>query len=182
MKKKIKVIVLILSLFMFVGCGMNNNASESVREYLDNYKNLDDSLSEKIDNLIESENLTVSQEKTYREILERQYEDLTYEIVEEEYNGDEAEVEVEITVYDYFKAQKEVTNYLNEHRDEFYDEGEYNESLYTDYKLEVLKNYKETVTYTIEFKLNKESGKWVIKEISDEDIEKIHGVYNYTVD
>ena len=86
-----------------------------------------------------------------------------------------------ITVYDLYKAQRDATEYLNEHRDEFNDEeGNYDSSKFMDYRLEQMQKTTDTVEYTITFNLTKDDDdNWQITELSQEDLEKIHGIYNY---
>ena len=50
-------------------------------------------------------------------------------------------------------------------------------SEFIDYKIKQLKNVTEKVKYEITFNLTKEDKKWKIDDISDMDIEKIHGLY-----
>jgi hypothetical protein len=183
MKKFEKLIVIVLSLFLIVGCGCTNKkASDAVKDYLDNYRNLDDSVTTQLDDVVATEDLTDDQKETYKEILERQYKNMTYEITDEVYDGDEATVTALITVYDYYKVQQEVAEYLKDNREEFYKDGVYDEDSYIDYKLDTMKKYDETITYTIDFKVTKENNKWVVNDLSDTDVEKIHGIYDYTND
>ena len=51
-----------------------------------------------------------------------------------------------------------------------------------DYKLDTMKKYDKTVTYSIEFKVKKENNKWQVEDLSDTDVEKIHGIYDYSND
>ena len=49
-----------------------------------------------------------------------------------------------------------------------------------DYKLDQMQKNNDTVEYTINFNLTKDdNGNWQITELSQEDLEKIHGIYNY---
>ena len=48
---------------------------------------------------------------------------------------------------------------------------------YIDYKLKELESVSDTTTYTITFHLTKEDGEWQIQDLSDLDLEKIHGLY-----
>ena len=49
-----------------------------------------------------------------------------------------------------------------------------------DYKLEQMQKINDTVEYTINFNLTKdENDVWQISELSQDDLEKIHGIYNY---
>lgn len=183
MKKMQKIIVIVISLFLVVGCGCSmNKASDAVKKYLDSYKELDDDVATQLDDLIAKEDLTEEQKKVYKEVLQKQYKDMKYDITNEEYNGDEATVNAKITVYDFYKVQEEVTDYLKDHREEFYTDGAYDEDLYIDYKLETMKKYDKTITYTIDFKVTKENGKWVVNDLKEDDIKKIHGIYDYSND
>ena len=58
-------------------------------------------------------------------------------------------------------------------------DGEYDEGLFTDYKLEQLDKVNDTVDYTIDFTLTKVDNEWVVNELTNEQLEKIHGVYEY---
>ena len=107
---------------------------------------------------------------------------MKYEITDEVYDGDTATVTTKITVYDYYKVQKEVAEYLKDNREKFYKDGSYDEDSYIDYKLDTMKKYDKTVTYSIDFKVKKENGKWKVTDLSDTDIQKIHGIYDYTND
>ena len=68
--------------------------------------------------------------------------------------------------------------YLEEHREEFYnEENEYDEGLFTKYRLEQLKDADERVKYTLELSLTKKDGEWTLDELSDADRSKINGMY-----
>lgn len=132
-----------------------------------------------IDEVVKKENLEDEHKENYREILKKQYRDIEYEIENETYDGDTAKVTVKITVYDLYKANKNSSNYLNDHQDEFLTNEVYDAAKYLKYKLEELKNMKDRVSYTLVFKVNKKDGKWIVEQPDDEDLEKIHGIYNY---
>jgi hypothetical protein len=158
-------------------------ASDAVKDYLGKYNNLDDSILVELDELVKEEDLTDDESEKYKEIMKKQYQDLKYEIVDEEYNGDEAVVTAKITVYDLYKVQKEALEYKNNHTEEFLDSnGLYDANLYLDYKLEQMEKNDTKVEYTIDFKVIKKDGKWTVEEVSTEDLEKIHGIYNYEND
>ncbi len=183
MKKTYKIVAILIAVFLAVGCGCTDNrAKDKVRDYLDNYKKLDDNVSTQLDKLIDEEDLKDKQKDKYKDILKRQYQDMKYEITDEVYNGDEAKVTAKITVYDYYKVQQDTAKYLSEHKDEFYTDGAYDEDLYIDYKLDEMKKYETTVTYSIDFTVVKENGKWVLEEPTNADIQKIHGIYDYSND
>mgnify|MGYP003494553742 CR=1 FL=1 len=43
-----------------------------------------------------------------------------------------------------------------------------------------MKNYKDTTDYTIEFHVVKnDDSKWGVQELSTDDLEKIHGIFQY---
>ena len=167
MKKVVSVIsILVISLIM-VGCScMKTTAKGAVESFLDQYRNLSSSVITDMDEVVDKE---------------KQYSDLKYEIIDESYDGDTAVVESKITVYDLYKVQKEATEYLNDNPNEFNDEnGQYDSVKFMDYKLEQMKKNNDTVEYTIKFNLTKdENGNWQVTEISQDDLEKIHGIYNY---
>ncbi len=175
-----KIIIFITCLFMAVGCACTNDkAADAVEKYLNDYKGLTDNVLASIDELVAKEDLSDKQKETYKETLKRQYKDIMYTIENEDYDGDTAKVTVKITVYDLYKAQKNANLYLNEHQDEFLDNGSYSASKYLDYKLEEMKKINDTISYTIVMKTVKVDGKWQVEQPSDEVLEKLHGVYNY---
>lgn len=183
MKKIVKIMLVMVFSLALVGCScMQMTARNRVEEFLDQYRNLSANVLGDLDEVVDAEtDLNEEQKEKYRDILKKQYSDLNYEIVNEEYDGDTAVVEAKITVYDLYKPQKDATQYLNEHSDEFNDEeGNYDSSKFMDYKLEQMQDNNDTVEYTITFNLEKnDDGNWQILELSQEDLEKIHGIYNY---
>ena len=173
--------ILVSSLFL-VGCSLTRStAKDAVKNFLDQYKNLSSTVLTDLEEVIKNENFTDSQQEIYRDVLKKQYSDLKYEIVNETYDGDTAVVETKITVYDLYKAQNEATKYLNDHQNEFADDsGIYDNAKFLDYKLDQMKNMQDTVEYTINFNVIKdEDDKWHVQELTTDDLEKIHGIYNY---
>ena len=70
--------------------------------------------------------------------------------------------------------------YLDENKDTFnYEEGNYDETLFTKYRLDKLKEAKDTVKYTLDMTLTKVDDEWQLDDISDIDEKKIHGMYEY---
>ena len=59
------------------------------------------------------------------------------------------------------------------------DAGEYDEKLFIDYRLNKLKEAKDTVKYTIDFTLTKVEDEWKLDPLTDEQENKIHGLYSY---
>ncbi len=179
-----KLGLILMTLIVAVGCACTmTKASDAVKEYLGKYNNQDEEVMVELDALVEEENLSDEQSEKYKEIMKKQYTDLKYEIVNETYNGDEAIVTTKITVYDLYKVQQEATKYKEEHEDEFKDENKiYDAKKFLDYKIDEMKKTDKTVEYTIDFKVIKKDGKWVLDQVSTEDLEKIHGIYNYSND
>lgn len=175
-------ILLVIGCFFLVGCSCTKKtAKDSVEDFLHQYKSLSSPVLSDLEEVIERENMQDEQKEKYREVLKKQYSDLKYEIVEETYDGDTAIVKTKVTVYDLYKAQSDAATYLNGHMDDFKDEnGTYDNNKYLDYKLDQMKKTTETVVYTIEFNVVKnDKGNWEVTDLSNSDLEKIHGIYNY---
>lgn len=179
-----KLGLILITLIAAVGCACTmTKASDAVKEYLGKYNNHDSEVLVELDELVKEENLTDEQTESYKELMKKQYTDMKYEIVDETYNGDEAIVTTKITVYDLYKAQTEAENYKEEHKEEFQDDNAvYDAMKFLEYKIEQMTKTDKTVEYTIDFKVIKENGKWVVDNVSTEDLEKIHGIYNYSND
>ncbi len=179
-----KLGLVLLTLVVAVGCACTmTKASDAVKDYLGKYNNQDPEIIAQLDTVAEEENFTDEQSEIYKEIMKKQYTDLKYEIVDEKYNGDEAVVTTKISVYNLYKVQKEAENYKEEHEEEFQDSNKkYDVNKFLDYKLEQMKKNDEVVEYTIDFQVTKKDGKWKIENVPTEDLEKIHGIYNYEND
>lgn len=181
MKKVYKVLLVVGICLVLAGCGcMKKTAKGAVQDYLNQYKNLSSNVITSMDDVVNDENLTDSQKEKYRDILKRQYQDLKYEIVNEKYDGDNATVEAKITVYDLYKVQKDANNYLTNNGDEFKENGVYSNDLFMNYKLDKMKKVTDTIDYNIIFNVIKDDkGNYKVNDLSNSDLEKIHGVYNY---
>ncbi len=181
-----KFIMGFISVILLTGCslGMSNTPSKAVETYLDRYINNDDVILAELDDYANNQtNLTDEQKETYKEVLKKQYSDLTYEIENEEYSGDTAVVTVKISVYDLYKVQQDADTYFTDHNDEFLDaDGNYDEDLYMSYRLEQMKNATDKVEYTINVNVSKVDNAWSVDQLSNEDLQKIHGIYNYETD
>ena len=178
MKKVLSLIVAFMMVLSLGGC--KDTASMAVENYLTKYNSLHEDVLTDMATIIENENLSDNNRSTYESIFKKQYTDLSYEIIEEEYNGDEATVKAKITVYDLYKVQNDASQYLADNPDKFNDEnGKYDVEKFITYKLEQMKNNVDTVEYTIDFYVVKTSEGWVVSSLSRSDLEKIHGVYDY---
>jgi len=203
MKKISKILVsLVVGLSLLTGCGNTlNTPTKRVEEFLGRYQSLDSDVLTQLDSVISSDNnMNDEQKKNYRSLLEKQYQNLSYKIKDENIEGNNATVDVEIEVLDYATNISESKKYYREHQDEFKnDNNDYddNDSLiddakdladdamdgiekvgsYIDYKLKQLKTVNDKTKYTITFNLTKENGQWTVQDIDDEDIQKLHGLY-----
>ena len=174
-----KILIVLLLIFTLTGCG-SSSAKDIVSEYLEKYKNLDSEVLVDMERVINIENLNDSQQDKYRYILKKQYQDMKYEIIEEEYSDNTAYVTVKIEVYDLYKAQADASTYLTKNPEEFYNEfNTYDNSLYIDYKLDKMKYMNNRVEYTLTFIINFQNDEYKIEQPTEDMLEKIHGVYNY---
>ena len=173
-----KIFSLIMILFLLTGCG-NSSARCEVEKYLKKYKNLNSEVLVDLERVIEKEDLNNEQTKKYRNILKKQYKDLGYEIVSEEYDGDICYVVVNISVYDLYTVQKDAYLYLENHHDEFNDEnGEYDINKFVDYKLDKMQDATNRIEYKIVFTVKRENNEYVVEQPLENDLKKIHGIYN----
>lgn len=174
-----KKILLFISLLFIVGCGYEKSPTNEVKNYLNSYRDLDGQVLVQIEEEADREDFTDKQKDTYKDILKKQYQDLSYKILKEEKDDEVTHVTVKIKVYDLYSAENNASNYLSDHMNEFYDEqGKYDSSKYLDYKLNLMKNVTNKIEYTIIFNVTKEDNDYVVIQPSEEDLEKIHGVYN----
>ena len=182
-----KIFIIILTLIIISGCSLNindidNTPIKKVESYLNNYQKLTDDVLNDLNLVVEKEQLFNSNQKSiYKDIMKKNFQNMVYSIKDETVNGDNAMVEVEITVYDYYKVIKFSDNYLNNNMNEFTNkDNTINLEKFTDYKLDKMKNNTDKVKYTIYFNLTKdENNKWIVDELSELDEEKILGIYEY---
>lgn len=180
-----KKLVILFTLTLFLtGCtlGINNNTpTKKVEMFLSKYQKLDEGVLEDLNNVImEDANFEKKQQDRYRDLMKKHYQDLTYDIQEEKIDGDEATVVTQIEVRDYTKAKAEARIYKEKNENKFNNEkGEYQASKYYDYVLDQFEKVKDKVTYTINFKLTKKDGEWKLKDLTNEQEQKIHGIYEY---
>lgn len=178
MKKVKKAIVGIIMVLLLMGC--ERSAKKVVENYLNEYNNLSNNVLEDMSSMVSNEGMNEENSKRYAEIYKKQYSDLTYKIVNETYDGDEATITVQINVYDLYKVQRDASIYLAQVPGDFNDEfGNYDIQKYLSYKLNLMEQTDDRVDYTIEFNLVKTEKGWQLNELSNSDIEKLHGIYDY---
>ncbi len=181
MKKILSILTLAL---VITGCSlgnMDNTPTKKVENYLNEYQTLNSNVLSKLDSIVNQEELfDDDQRTTYKDILKKHYQDLTYTIKEETVNGDKATVETEIEVTDYTKALKQADEYRTTNESEFMDDNNvFDESKFNDYKLDLLKGSKDRVKYTIYFSLTKEDDEWKLDDLTESEQEKLLGIYEY---
>lgn len=177
-----KFLLLVMTLFLLVGCeAVMNNPTKRVETFLNKYQTMDEEVLSQLDTTLNNDGtLTSEQKEEYRTLMKKQYQNLTYTIKDEEVDGDEARVKVEIEVYDFNKAMSEADDYLLENQNEFIDaDNNINNEKFMDYKIKQMKNTNEKVKYTIEFDLTKNDNKWTLDDVDEITRQKIHGIYNY---
>ena len=165
-----KIMLMFIFLLLLVGCSLANTPTATVEDLLSKYQMLDDDISSGIDDALNDELLTSEQKRRYRKIIEKQYKNLMYEVKDEEIDGNQAEITVQIEVIDFKKSINEVNNR--------YQGTNYNIEQYNNAKLDALENAKEKVVYTIEFDVIKDNdGNWELASLDNEIIKKIQGMY-----
>lgn len=181
MKKLLSILGLAL---VITGCSlgnMDNTPTKQVESYLNDYQTLDSNVLSSLDAIVNQEELFDEDQKTtYRDILKKHYQDLTYTIKEETVNGDRATVETEIEVTDYSKVLKQAENYRSTNPSDLLDEnGMIDEFKFNAYRLDLLKSSKDRVKYTIYFSLTKVDDEWKLDNLTESEQEKILGIYEY---
>ena len=162
--KKILIITLLISVFL-LGCEkMMETPTSKVENFLGRYQRLDKDVLKELNNIIEDEQDMTEEEKLeYKKLLEKQYQNLSYKIKKEIIAKDIATVDVEIEVLDYKnainKAEKECEKNLIQ------------------CKLKEMKNINNKTKYDLTFTLNQEEGKWVIENLNETAVKKLHGLY-----
>lgn len=182
MKKIISFLGLILLITgCSIGSDMSNTPTKQVEEYLNNYQTLNSNVLTKLDEVVEKETtFNNTQKNSYRDILKKHYQNLTYKVKEETINGDKATVEVEIEVNDYTKTLKEAEKYRTENESNLMNEnGVFDDIKFNDYKLDLLKNTKDRVKYTIYFSATKVNDEWKLDTLTNSEEEKLLGIYEY---
>lgn len=120
MKKILLYFSCIMAIVLLSGCSMDNTPTKKVENFLDNYKNQDETVLNQLKDMVDTDSLMdENQKSTYTDIMKKQYQDLTYEIKDEVIDGDTATVTAEIEVYDYYKINKEAQTYYDNNPNEF---------------------------------------------------------------
>lgn len=160
-----KIILMVIGICMLVGCSLGNTPTARVEDFLSKYQMLDEKIVIDYTDLVDDVGVDQDVKTRYEEVIKDQYRNMSYEVKEEEIDGDEAEVTVQIEVMDYKTILDK------------YDSSDYSRDEYHDKVLDELEDAKEKITYTIEFTLSKDSDdNWVVNELTTEDKEKLLGI------
>ena len=179
MKKVLWALLIIIGL---TGCGnLMNTPTKKVEYLLGKYQSNDEAVLNQLDEtLLTDAILSPEQKDRYKNIMKRQYKDLTYTIKNEAIDGKTAVVEAEIEVYDYSKAITDTEDKLINNSELYKDStGEISTTIYNDDKLTNLENATERVKYTINFTLSKIDEEWIVDDLTETERMKIHGLYAY---
>ena len=179
MKKLFLLLIGVMSLFTLTGCdSLMNTPTKRVEALLNSYKMEDKKVLEQLDKVLLSETIMDSSLKErYRNLMLRQYRDLTYKIKNETIDGNNATVEVEIMVYDYNSAIKEVEDKVLNDKDYVDDSGNVKTTKFNEEKIKRMEETKNRITYTINFTVAKIDNKWVVDDLTETERMKIHGLY-----
>lgn len=147
---------------------MANTPTSKVEALFNKYQTLDKDIATGIEDVLNEQNLSEAHKERYRDILEKQYKNLTYQIKEETIDGETATVTTQI----------EVTDFKNAITDLYFDSAIYTKETYDEEKLNRLEQATNKITYTLELKLTKKSDdEWELNALTNEDIKKIQGMY-----
>lgn len=176
-----KKVFTLITLFLFImGCDMispNTSPNRTVEDLLGKYQSLHKDVLDQLDEVISNEGLTAEQADKYKELMRKQYQNLTYSIKDEIIDGNMALITVEIEVYDYAKTVLDVDEYVKNNPLEFLDNSVQSKVLYQDYKLKELDKVKDRITYTLELGVTNKDDKWKLDTLNNTDRQKIHGLY-----
>lgn len=165
-----KIIILISIILLFTGCDNSyNTPTKKVEKFLNEYQNLNPSVIKRLESSIEDNNLTKEQRSKYIDLLEKQYQNLSYKIINEEVNDNTAVVDVEIEVLNYTYSIADSKKYYESHSKEIKD--------YNDYMLNNLEKVTDKIKYKMSINLTKYDNVWELDEIDKTIIQKIHGLY-----
>ena len=177
--KKVLLFMLFILVLITTACSLNDGKpNDAIETLFERYRNKDDSVVEQLKEVIMVESLTDNQKIKYQDLMERQYNSLGYVIKDVKEDYETAVATVEITVLNYKEALANSEEELKNNPEKFNDEnGNFSEEKYMNYKIDLMEKTDDTISYTLELNLHKENGMWVVEELSNNDISKIHGLY-----
>lgn len=182
MKKIMFSLVVMMAIFFLTGCNtLMNTPTKKVEKLLSMYQTKDEEVLRQLDDVLLGETILDNNLKErYRELMKRQYGDLSYQIKDETIDGNSANVEVEIEVYDYNSAIENVENNLIADNSNYVDDtGNLLTSVYNEEKISLMENVKSRITYTINFTVSKIEDQWFVDDLTETERMKLHGLYAY---
>lgn len=179
MKRIISVVLMVISVIILSGCLNEVTPSDVVKDMFDDYINNSKTILEELDEYVEKQDLSSEEKKRYKDIIKKEYSTIKYNILEENIEETTAQVVVSIDVLDLYYANEQAERELLANPMNFYTDGSYDVHKFIDYKLTKMENNEKRVEYTLHLKLMNSDGEWVLDELDDTTLEKIHGIYNY---
>lgn len=179
MKKYLKIILIIFGTFILLGCTKEVKPSDKVEFLISKYVKNDKDIIDELNTYLDMQDLNKEQIERYKNIIKLEYSTLTYEIKNESIENNRAKVEVEISVKDLYKPSANAQKYLEDNPTYFYTDGKYDQNKFIDYKLKLMETSEDRVTYLIYFSLTKKDNVWTFNDISEDTLEKIHGIFDY---
>lgn len=170
------IVVATVIILLVVGNAKSNSIEGLTKSYMKKYQKLDKEVVNKIKYEFDDK-LTPTQKQKYNAIIENQYEELEYEIVEVREDGVTGEVDIRFTVYDLAAAMEQANSYIAVYGDKFKKDGKFDEYAAIDYKLEMLDQMETKVDYTITFNFYKDDGTWTMDDVLEADLKKIRGTF-----
>ena len=174
-----KLLLTILIIIAMTGCINKIRPSDKVEYMLNKYIQNDDEIISELNTYLDMQELSKEQIERYKNIIKTEYSTLKYTIKDENIDENNANVEAEVIVKDLYKPSKEAQNYLETNPMEFYSDGIFDQDKFIDYKLNLMESSEDVINYLISFSLTKKDNVWELDDLSDDTLEKIHGIYNY---
>lgn len=182
MKKLLLVVGVIL--LLTTGCGqkMASTPRERVEEWMMNYQQREEGVVNELVDWLMDQDLEDEERTNYQSVLEKQYQNLSYEILSEEIDGNMATVVAEIEVLDYHTSMSNSRDYFLNHQEEFLEtpvtEDEIdNQKELKSYQIEELGRVEDTTKYQITFELIQVNNDWQIKDVDTSTFLKMYGLY-----
>ena len=176
--KKFYLVLFTIVLFLS-GCSTNTNTPTSkIEEFMSKYQRMDSEVLSQLDSIVSNnKDLTDDQKKDYKNLIERQYQNISYKIKDENTSGENATVTVEVETFDYRSALNKSEEYYENNKKKFQkDDGKIDQEKYWDYKISEMKKTEDKIKNEIIFTLHKENDKWILDDISDSDRQQLHGL------
>lgn len=170
------VAVIVTIILLVVGNSKSNSIEGLTKSYMKKYQKLDKEVVNKIKYEFDDK-LTSEQKQKYKAIIENQYEELEYNIVEVREDGVMGEVDVKFSVYDLASAMEQANSYIAVYGDKFKKDGKFDEYAAIDYKLDMLDDVETKVDYTITFNFYKNGKTWIMDDVLETDLKKIRGTF-----